>query len=261
MKTSNKILLTVAVILFLIIAGNAIFFRLYFSRVVLMPGPVIITELSQNAEDVQPSKGIVTIKNKTSSAANETEMQLKPFSSVAIRGAWDVKITQGKQYSVKIIATPEIESRIQILNDNNQLYLSVSDLHDDWNIHPTLIIAKITTPTLNEIRIAGASSVVFDGFKADNFNLDSSGASQVYGKNSEIKKLTLKGTGASYIDLLNVNAHDVDFRVAGTSKIKLNMTGGNLTGTAAGVSEIQYTGKVGNKDITTFGVSSVKPVH
>lgn len=251
MKNSNRILLIAIAILFGLIAIGAILFRFYFSRIaVTMPGPVIFEQVT-----VVPLS-----KNGTKNPTQDGSVKsLKPFDKIITHGAWNIKIIHGKQYSIQITASPDIQPYLLVSNENGQLNLSMKD-HGGDLLNNRYLLAKITTPNFNLLHAEGAANIIFDGFDLNQVHIETAGAAHIYGKNSSIEQLFLKSAGAAEFNLLDTKIKNAHIKTAGASAIKLNMMGGDLTGKIAGISTVRYTGTVQHQNVKSFGLSSIEPI-
>jgi hypothetical protein len=156
------------------------------------------------------------------------------FSSVEAGSAFQVTITQSASYSVKISAGERVFDRIQVTQQGETLKIDVK---------PGVFFgvfggkAEITMPSLDSLKISGASIGTADGFSSAN-------------------QFTAQVSGASSLELNNFNAGDVNFEVSGASHITSQGHGSNLTSTVSGASDLDLTNfSVNNANVDISGAS------
>ena len=137
--------------------------------------------------------------------------------------------------------------------------------------------AEITMPDLNKLILSGATRGTAEGFSNSNtFNLGLSGASSLEMTNinvgdtiievSEASTLNARGTahnlfslvsGACNIDLSNFPVNNVDINVNGASRATINLEG-ILNAIVSGASTLEYIGEPTMGDVTTLDSSTIK---
>jgi len=202
------------------------------------------------------------------------EMFFSDFNSVDVGNAFEVKITQGNQYEVIVKADENIFEDIEITQTGNSLNVGFEPGSFPWTRHREI---EITMPELHELSLSGASHGTVEGFSSSNdFSLTLSGASSLdmidmnIG-NSEIEvsgasRLDLSGmandleaivSGASNIDLSDCPVNDANMHVSGASRASINIEG-RLDAEVSGASTLEYLGEPTLGNIQTSGASTIK---
>lgn len=226
MKKSNKILLVTAVGIFVaipVIAGIA---------AVKSPG--------------------VSLSVSSSSALVMQTISVKNFDHVVMLGTWEVKINQGDQYQVQISMPKIAFSQYAVAQDGDTVKISSEKVQDQNHLSVT-----ITLPNLSNLELHGTNKAELSGFKVKDFSLQIDGTNAITGTNNQFENLKLTAAGTSNIDLAASTTVNADVNIYGTNSTRLNMQGGDLTGSAKGVVTISYVGSVKTQNITTSGLAKV----
>jgi hypothetical protein len=196
------------------------------------------------------------------------------FSSVEVSSAFKVTITQSASYSVMVSAGERVFDRIEVTQEGQTLKIGVKPgvFFGVFNCE-----AEITMPNLDSLGLSGASSGTADGFSSSNqFNAQVSGASSLDLKNLNVgnvnfevsgaSHLTGQGTGsnltcavsgASNLDLTNFSVNDANVDLSGASHATIKLDG-RLDAQASGASNLEYIGEPTLGTINTSGLSEVK---
>jgi hypothetical protein len=209
-------------------------------------------------------------------AANKVEQEYNftNFSGVETSADWDVKINYDSKYKIKIITTQEELSNLLIEKSGKTLSLSTRCQSNCPKNH-----AEISMPVLNKLETSGFADVAIKGFNSldqveietsgrsgitlDNsiiagLSIDCSGDISFEGRGNQIEDLILKTSGSSDIDLIESQVTNADVDLSGSSKVKIKMVGGDMTGETSGSSSIFYKGVVKNQNIKISGQGSIK---
>lgn len=188
-----------------------------------------------------------------SDSVSET-LDLDDFDSVIVEGAWKVSIYQSQDYGVEINYPSNMGDQILASLRGSQLVLGARDWHassgDD-------LIAYIYLPTLSELRIEGAADASFQGFSENEMNVFLDGAAQIKGYDSDVADLNVRLQGIGQIDLEGVEAVNATVNLEGAGEIKLDMKGGELTGSLEGLGHVSYSGFVSDEDVRVEGLGKV----
>jgi hypothetical protein len=195
------------------------------------------------------------------------------FSALDVGSAFQVTVNRGDTYSVKVTAGERIFDRISVTQSEETLKIEVK---------PGIFFgafdakAEITMPTLNGVTLSGATSGDVDSFSTtDQFVITVSGASSLEMTNMELEdvdielsgasRLTAQGTGANLVSQVsgasNLNlesfpVNDATVTVSGASHAVVSPSG-TLNVDASGASSLQYTGNPNLGTINTSGASTV----
>jgi hypothetical protein len=167
------------------------------------------------------------------------------FTAIDAGYGFDIKITQGSQYSITVSVDDNVEDKLRVRKDGDTLRISLEQgSYSNLNLE-----AKITMPSLNSLEFSGGTRGTVSGFKSTNdFNIELSGGSYVniVGLAGD---LTLDASGGSHFDLSDFTVNDVDANLSGGSNGSVYV-GGTLNADASGGSHLTYYGdpKLGNID-------------
>jgi hypothetical protein len=201
-------------------------------------------------------------------------MNFNAFTAVKVGSVFEVNVTRSDTYSVQIIASERIFDRIQVTRTGETLEI---ELLPGFVLGTITAKAKITMPKLSLFDLSGATKGTADGFNnEEQFVARVSGASFLEMTNFEAgdldlelsgaSHLTASGTGddlvsdvsgASNLDLTSFPINDANVVLSGGSHITLNLDG-RLDVDASGGSNLEYIGDPTMGNINTSGLSSVK---
>jgi hypothetical protein len=200
-------------------------------------------------------------------------MQLDGFSRLEISSAFEVTITQSNTYNITITANERTFDRIDVTKTEDTLRIQL----ETGTISARVLKAEISMPTLNGVTFSGATHGTINGFStSDEFRVDLSGASsldmtniqtgdfnaRLSGASSVIahgsgNDLNAELSGASSVDFSDFTINDADVEVSGASHAVVNLNG-RLDVTATGASTLEYLGSPTLGDINTSGASTVR---
>lgn len=118
------------------------------------------------------------------------------------------------------------------------------------------VIIKVSAPNIEELEVSGASKVNLNDLNNEELTVDSSGASKITVSGSTAN-LTVDVSGASKIDAENLRSQNASVDASGASSVNLAISG-DLKVDASGASSIRYSGSPTNFVKKTSGASSVK---
>ena len=201
------------------------------------------------------------------------EMIFSDFTAVEVGWAFELTVTQSSSYSVVISADEKIFDNIEVTQTGNTLIIGHKP-----GIEFTALIrkAEITMPDLNKLILSGATRGTAEGFSNSNtFVLGLSGASSlemtdINVGDAEIEvsgasTISAVGTandlssfvsGASRLDLSNFPVNNADVNVSGASRATINLEG-ILDYDVSGASTLEYIGNPTMGDTNTSGASTV----
>jgi len=202
------------------------------------------------------------------------EMEFTGFTAVEVGDAFEVSITQSSSYSIIITADEKIIDNVEVTQTENTLKVGLEPGSYLGNL---VRKAEITMPELDSLIISGATSGTAEGFSSSNpFVLALSGASflQITDINvgdmeievSGASSLTASGTasdlialvsGASNVDMSDFPVSDADVNIIGASRTTINLDG-TLDAEVSGASTLEYIGEPIMGDINSSGASTIK---
>ncbi|MCP4179803.1 MAG: DUF2807 domain-containing protein [bacterium] len=190
MKKSNKILISIIIIVFLINLGFTLF--------------VCFFPVRGNGKYTQETR------------------QLNHFDKLVVSGAFSVKVVEGKTYSIKIKADSNIIKYITSTVKNNSLRI-----YYDKSISPRKKIDIIvTTETLNSVRLESPSYVFLDNIDLKNLNItamleDSTGTPTLNATGS-VEHLNLSCSSYSKMDFKGLKCKTANIKMYGNCIVKTN---------------------------------------
>lgn len=187
---------------------------------------------------------------------------LKDFQGVDVEGVWRVSLTQGDEWQVEVSHPASLEGDVKVRVQGDRLILgrTSSGRWRWWGRNETRLSADIVMPELNELDLAGASTLELSGFEGERLEVDIAGAVRIEGRDGRYDVLELSVAGASEIDLRGIVVTDARVDLAGASDVTLSMNGGVLSGSMAGAGVIDYYGTVAEQRVRIAGVGHVRRV-
>ena len=201
------------------------------------------------------------------------EMEFTDFTAVEVGWAFEVSITHSSSYSVIITADEKIFDHIEVTRNESKLVIGLdSSVIADGLFRK----AEITMPELDELGLSGATRGTVEGFSTSNpFTLSLSGASSLQMTNMNVgdadievsgaSTLSAIGTandlvslvsGASDMDLSDFPVNNAEVNINGASQATINVEG-RLDAEVSGASSLQYLGDPTLGDINTSGGSTI----
>lgn len=188
-----------------------------------------------------------------SGTAKTETRSVSGFKEVKARGAINLDIRVGPEYSLSIEADDNLLEHIQTHVSGDALVIESGN----EPINPkTKINVKVTMPELVDLEISGASTGKVAGVKTDKLGLEISGASKLT-IDGEVRELNAQASGASGINAENLKTGNADVDSSGASSVTVNATG-DLKANASGASSVTYVGDPKSVKQNSSGASSVK---
>ena len=162
------------------------------------------------------------------------------FNTVDVEGAFQVEIIRSDSFSVTISADEGVFDYIAVdkEGDTLRIYLNPRHTFTDFTLRPRNLKAKITMPALRGLRLAGASRGAMTGFQSS-------------------EDLRVEVSGASLLNLDDIEAGEVEFEVSGASKASGDMEADNVEFDVSGASEVKLKGSAGDTSVEASGASKV----
>ena len=203
--------------------------------------------------------------------------EVSGFDKIEVNGAYDLYITQGKEYSLRIEAEPEVQEKIKTEVKDGQLRIT----QKKHKIQIGIFKSKtrkiyVTLPELKELCINGSSDVIGQNkFKAGNLSLlvNGSGDIDLELEASDLSTsirgsgdIKLKGNAENFVITIagsgDVSAYDLaslkaTVSISGAGDCKVNASQ-ELTVNIAGTGDVSYQG---SPKVVTKNVSGVGRVH
>lgn len=115
---------------------------------------------------------------------------------------------------------------------------------------------KISAPNIEEMEVSGASKVNLINLDNSFLKVDVSGASKTEISGKTVN-LTIETSGASKVNAENLQAQTADVDSSGASSVSVNVSG-SLKADASGASNISYSGNPQNIEKDTSGAGKVR---
>jgi len=203
-------------------------------------------ETTQRVE-IRCEKAMATMtKSATTESSDSTgnvvtkEMDFTDFTNVEVGYAFKVEITHSDSYRVTITASKKLFDHIDVAKSGNTLKISLKPLHFRFQLRPTLE-ARIAMPTLNKLRLAGATKGTVRGFSSqEDFDLNLSGASRLD---------------------IDMEAGEAKFEISGASRLSGNMKAGDAEFILSGASRAELSGSANNAVLSAWGASKLDLSH
>lgn len=203
-----------------------------------------------------------------------SELDMSNFKSIKVKGAFDLKVIQSDEFSVKYQPNGDNQDKINIHQEGNELIVESNT--DKMNLKNGELLADviIRMPKLKsmdiqglntidiedfsdestELELKGANSIKIDG-SYDALTINNEGASKMKLKGSA-QNLTLHSEGGSLIDADRMVVDNGTFHIEGGGKADVNVTN-NLVAKLFGIVVFSYTGNPQNTSIKDDGLSNV----
>lgn len=178
------------------------------------------------------------------------------FNRIDVSCVANIHFTQGNNTSVKAESKNDDLDKLVVKNkngclviDHKQSRVSVSKKNAEYELYitsPELIglevagvttfhAASITAPSF-DLDVAGIGKIYIDRLKSDKVNFEFSGVSAFDGK-VESKSFVMENAGSSKINV-DINGGDAKIENAGASKVDLKFKGGRLSIENSGAPEV-----------------------
>jgi hypothetical protein len=185
-------------------------------------------------------------------------MEVADFTSVDVEDTFEVEITQSDSFSVVISADKDTYDYVRVSREGETLkiYLKPRNFFADFTVKSKTLKATITMPALYGLSLSGASKGTVSGFKSSgNFNLVVSGASSLDMSDIEVSGAEFEVSGASKATG-GMTANSTVFEVSGASRVELEGTANNIVLNVSGASNADLTYfPVNQADVTLSGAS------
>jgi RNA polymerase sigma factor (sigma-70 family) len=165
------------------------------------------------------------------------EIKVADFDALDIHLPMQVRVKQGKAFSVVIIGDDNLLEIPRIDKDGNTLKISATKR--SWRTKQTLT-AQITMPALQKVHLNSASRMTIEDFKSiKDFNAAITGASKLDGA-IEAKNVKLDASGASKVTLKT--SGDINATITGASNLDGSIESQNVKLNASAASKVKLKG-------------------
>lgn len=139
------------------------------------------------------------------------------FDNISIAGVYELDIDVGPSYSISLTGNEDQMENVKVKSEDSTLYLGQkkkkSHNHDG-------IIARITLPDLEALKVSGVASGNIESVDADDFDLSVSGVAEVNIEGT-CNSLTARISGVGELDAQNFKCKDVDVALSGVGEVSV----------------------------------------
>jgi hypothetical protein len=193
---------------------------------------------------------VVTGSGKTSTF----DMAFDDFYKIEAGYAFDVKITRADSYLIRITIDENLYEYLKINKSSNTLYIGLKSGYVYTNMTQQ---AVITMPDLYRLELSGASKAVVSGFSTTHdLDFELSGASKMDLENLEADDSDINLSGASEVTG-SLKIADGKFDLSGASSLELEGSADDISVEASGASEVELSDfTAANVDVELSGASN-----
>lgn len=139
------------------------------------------------------------------------------FNSISVSGVIEVEFTAQTEYSVEVEADDNIVPIIHTEVDGGVLRISQRDGISKYS----RLLVRVSAPDLKGVRSSGVANVKITNIKNIRFSAKTSGASKI-SVAGETLEMDVDSSGASAVDAANLSAENVDIDSSGAAQIYVN---------------------------------------
>lgn len=209
----------------------------------LMPLPTSIYLLQPEITTTQSVQQVDSVPEVSAVVGSYSAKPIDPFIFLSLSGAMDVTIKRGDTYSMEIDTDEDNERYLKVSQTDRSLSIRYNPPNGIFKSGKyRKVHLKITAVDIDRIEVSGAVDVVINGdFPGKDFLCKVSGASVVEtgGKNEKIK---LELSGASRVNLKNIEAAMLEAEITGASNISVAGVSKQVTVMASGASSFSGSG-------------------
>ena len=184
----------------------------------------------------------------------ERSYDIGGFSEIESSGDWEIKIVEGSEYAVRILAPENMFEVLRIDKEGDDLVLGV---RPGYNLEHARLTAEIVMPRLEAVSASGGISCRFSGFSGDRLDIEVSGGADIRGFGGRYENIGIDISGAANVDLGDIETVNADVNLSGAGNIELTMDGGELTGGISGAANLTYYGRVSRLEVEKSGLASI----
>jgi len=237
MRTSNKILAAIAVVVILIGLGALIGARVVMSR--------MGTDLREGTAARRIARGDWI----------EKEYDFNDFNQLNFSGGWRVKVEAGDEYSILLRTPKSLEDNLEVRKKGEYLMIGTRGLLDMESQH---FEARISMPYLKGLNASGGLDAELSGFRGEEMILEGSGGLNIKARDCAYTDLWVETSGGVNADLREMPVKNAHVDASGALHMILSMQGGELTGQINGAGSLEYYGSVSKNTLSVSGVSNIR---
>ncbi|MFN2511004.1 MAG: head GIN domain-containing protein [Pyrinomonadaceae bacterium] len=162
--------------------------------------------------------------------------ELKPFTSIATDGAFEIDIVCQQPQTLEIEGDDNLLAMVSTEVSNGVLRINNSASYSTR----TPMKIKISVPNIEGITANGAGTIEVSRLKNDKFDIDSNGAPTIR-VSGETKELEIDANGAGHVDAHKLRASRAGVESKGVAKVEV-FASDALRVTVSGPSQVIYDG-------------------
>ena len=232
------------------------------------------TDTGSFTSDLEVLSGSVLLDEEDYNSNTKT-FDFTDFDEVTVSGPYHVQLKQGSNYSVRVRGEASDLERMNVEKLGKELRIGYTEKTIELFDVSDPVLIQIVAPNIRDIDLSGAIKADIGRITSGDLQLNLAGAIRsVADLNVRTLKVDIAGaciskftgraenfeldvTGAGSVDAENLQASAVDADVTGASKAVIYVTN-KLRAQASGVSQITYRGNPSDTTIDSSGPSSVK---
>lgn len=157
------------------------------------------------------------------------------FTAIDVGSAFQVDIKRADAFSIKIAAGERVFDNIQVTQTEETLKIEIIPGLSIFGIFDAK--AEISMPVVDDLELSGATRTTMEGFTTDS-------------------QFVAKISGASSLDMTNVQFADLTVELSGASRLTAQGTGGDLTCDVSGASNLEFENfQINNANVDLSGAS------
>lgn len=171
-----------------------------------------------------------------SGAVTAQQRQIGDFDGIVLYGDADLDVQVGKSTSVTVTIDDNLLELIQTEVYGGRLVIkNLRSYRSEHGLH-----VGITVPRLTYLDIAGAGDVQIDNLQSDDFELQISGAGDVFGHGAA-RDLSVQINGSGNVDFSDLTATDASVTINRSGDVQVHAVE-RLSATIHGSGDIRYRG-------------------
>lgn len=151
----------------------------------------------------------------------EQVMPLSGFNAIEVNGAADIKLFQGAEFIVRVVANEEVFQHLDYHVDGTRL---VMETIDHVNIQAEKYNVYITLPLLTDFEVNGALEIEMEsGYRAEApMKMVVNGAADIEFEGMALPSLNIELNGAGDIEVENLDSDSLSIEVNGAGDVNVS---------------------------------------
>lgn len=184
-------------------------------------------------------------------------LELSGFEEIEVEGVFELDVTVGGDFSVRISGAPETIGDLEATVENGALVLSQDDdiVIGRGKLGKQGMTAVITLPVLTEIEIAGVADGQVRGVDAEEFRADLAGVGDLV-ISGDCGRLDAQVSGVGELNARALECRDADIVVSGVGSASVYASE-SVDASVSGIGSIDIYGSPSQVDRQTSFLSSI----